>query len=123
MTCVADSLPERIFIFSNENSSILQDNHFFTSIPEVTNTIKSLKAKKSSGPDNISNFVLKKISPEAIKYLTIIYNNCLNNGYFPTAWKTKIIPLLKKPNIYTLHNFRPISMLSNVGKDFENTYE
>lgn len=45
-----------------------------------------------------------------------------NNGYFPSLWKlAKIIPIKKKIiNDNTLSNFRPISLLSNIGKLFES---
>lgn len=70
--------------------------------------------------DNISNFILKKLPAKAFEYLLIIFNNCLNNSYFPDLWKiSKIVPVQKKPNNNDVNNLRPISLLSNLGKLFE----
>lgn len=103
-------LLERIFIFDNDNSALSPiAPQMFTSIAEVTSIIKNLNSKKSAGPDNISNFILKKISKIAIESLTIIINNCLNNGYFPLDWKVaRLFPVQKKSHCFELSNFRPI---------------
>ena len=57
-----------------------------------------------------------------IRNFTILFNNILNNIYFPwKSWKSaKVIALKKKGNdISNPSNFRPISLLPNISKIFE----
>jgi hypothetical protein len=107
--------------FSDSNKSDNpNDQNKFTKPEKVKFLIKSLNSKKSSCFDNISNFLIKKFPDVAIKFLTIIYNNCINNGYFPKYWKiAKLIPLHKKKKNFEVQNFRPISLTPNLGKILE----
>ena len=118
---VALNIPEHIFLFNSENSALNPiAPHIFTDPDSVKNLLKLLRPKKSSGPDNISNYFLKKISNQAVNFLTILYNNCINNAYFPSLWKTaRILPIVKKQNNFDINNYRPISLLSNTGKILE----
>ena len=107
----------------DENFKSLEnnDNYHFTKLETIKEIIGRINNKKSYGLDEISNFVIKKLPDTSLKFLTIVFNNCLNNYYFPTIWKSaKIIPLKKKENSKCLEDFRPISMLSNLGKIFEH---
>lgn len=117
-----DVLPSHIYTFNNTfNALENQDNYHFTGVGKVKSLIIDLNNKKSSGFDGISNFMIKKFPDATIKLFTILFNNCINNGYFPKAWKSaKIIPIKKKRNSITPEEFRPISLLSNIGKVFEN---
>ncbi|KAI8115811.1 putative RNA-directed DNA polymerase from transposon X-element [Lucilia cuprina] len=77
-----------------------------------------LKPKLSSGIDNI---ILKNIPNILIyKYLTL-FNNMINNAYFPESWKhAKIVIIPKKEkDISDPKNFRAISLLLNISKVFE----
>jgi hypothetical protein len=57
--------------------------NYFTNFTQTKNIINKLNNKKSAGFDGIPNIVLKKL-PEKIKwYCTILFNNALNNMYFP----------------------------------------
>ena len=45
----------------------------------------------------------------------------MSNVYFPSAWKiAKILPIKKTRDAIKLKDFRPISLLSNVGELFEH---
>lgn len=93
----------------------------FTNSEEILAIIESLNNKKSSGPDAVPNFILKKLKPFFSKFLTIILNHCINNCYFPNYWKNaNIVPIPKpgKPSD-TVTGYRPISMLSNISKIME----
>lgn len=66
------------------------NNHHFCNPEEIADIISHLKPKKSTGMDGISNYVVKRLPQVFMIILTIIINNCLNNGYFPKKWKTAI---------------------------------
>ena len=92
----------------------------FTSPIKVNIHRMSINNKKSYGIDKISNFVLRKCPYSLDVALSCIFNHCINNGYFPTIWKkSKVIPIAKKKSAKDIKDFRPISLLSNVGKLFE----
>jgi hypothetical protein len=52
---------------------------------------------------------------------SIIFNNILNNSYFPKEWKKGKTILLKKPDKdqFDPKSFRPVSMMPNISKVFE----
>lgn len=114
--------PHQIYSFgSSFNSLESNDVYHFTNVEVIKSIVKTINNKKSFGFDGISNFMIKKLPDICFKFLTIVFNNCLNNCYFPTMWKSaKILPLKKKENSNRVEDFRPISMLSNVGKIFEH---
>ena len=92
----------------------------FIVLDDILTICKSINNNKSCGLDNISNYLIRRFPIKAFEYLTILYNNCLNNSYFPHAWKVaKIIPIPKQRDINDINNLRPISLLSNLGKIFE----
>ena len=52
--------------------------------------------------------------------VSIIFNDCLNEGKFPHEWKkANAVPVHKKGNKQSLKNFRPISLLPICNKIFE----
>jgi len=55
----------------------------FISPKEITNQIKRLPPKTSSGHDQIPNCVIKELPHQAISVLTAIFNACFRLGYFP----------------------------------------
>ena len=81
--------------------------------------IKDLENKKSSGHDGISNTLLKVIKASISPSFTIIINQMLTTDIFPDAFKlSKVIPLFKKGDSSLLVNYRPISLLPTIIKDF-----
>lgn len=114
--------PTHIYSFSDLfNSKENPDGYHFIGSGKIREIINVSNSKKSSGIDGISNFILKKFPEAALIFFTILFNNCINNCYFPEVWKSaKILPIKKKSNCKGPEDFRPISLLSNVGKIFEN---
>lgn len=96
-------------------------NSHFTSPKKLINIIDSLKNKKSAGFDQISNQMIKKLPLNTITTLSIIYNNIINNSYYPKSWKNSIIIPILKPNKTEsdITNYRPISLLSCLSKLLE----
>ena len=92
---------------------------------EVEEVIKSMKPKKSSGHDELSNDLIKQLSGVLITPLTYIINEAITHGTFPKEWKkAKIVPLYKKkgdPEDCT--NYRPISLLPTLSKVIEKIIE
>ena len=86
----------------------------------LLNLIRSLDVNKSHGFDQISVRMLKICDSSIIKPLVMIFNNSLNSGSFPSAWKkANIIPIHKKGDKMDIKNYRPISLLPICGKLFE----
>lgn len=87
---------------------------------EVINVINNLKNSTSSGADNYSTSLIKKISVYLAKPLCHIINLCFKDGSFPNILKiSKIICLYKKGNPKSITNYRPISLLSVFSKIIE----
>lgn len=83
--------------------------------------LRSLKPSKAPGEDGLCSRVLKNLPNRAINWITHLFNICLILNYFPTTWKcAKVFPLLKpgKP-ASAATSYRPISLLSTLGKVFE----
>ena len=66
--------------------------------------------------------MLRNLSRNALIHLTQLFNHLLLLGHFPTNWKTeKVIPTPKPKKPHTDPNsYRPISLLSTLGKLFES---
>ena len=90
------------------------------SVPEVENIIKNLESNKAVGPDLIHNKIIKAASPVISKALTSLFNKSLSEGHFPSCWKiAHVTPIHKKESKSICSNYRPISLLSCVGKVLE----
>ena len=86
----------------------------------ILKCISSLASKKSSGHDGISFELLKFLSPASIKPLTLIINQSLVTGIFPTKSKiAKISPTFKKDYVTLLDTYRHISLLTCTSELFE----
>ena len=87
---------------------------------DTQKAIDKLENKNSSGHNGISNKLLKLLKMELSKSLTLIINQMITTGIFPDSFKiSKITPIFKKGDVSLLSNYRPISLLPTISKNFE----
>jgi ribonuclease HI len=88
---------------------------------ELNDAITRLKIKKAPGKDGVCNEMIKHLGPAARQKLLELFNQSWNKGVFPSAWKEAIIiPILKKDkDPKKKSSYRPISLLSALGKTLE----
>ena len=88
---------------------------------EILLIIDSLDCNKASGPNSIPTDVLKLIKSNICYPLKEIMNLSFATGIYPTKLKeAKVIPIFKnKGDPLLISNYRPISLLSNLNKNFE----
>ncbi|KAG6445910.1 hypothetical protein O3G_MSEX004133 [Manduca sexta] len=113
--------------FTNHRTS--HYNNFFHGTPynmcivredEVLKQLLQLDVNKGPGPDSIPPIFLKKCACNLSKPLTIIFNHSLRSGVFPVQWKiAHLTPIHKGGNLDNIVHYRPISILSAIGKVLE----
>ena len=80
-----------------------------------------MKNKSSYGYDNISNKLIKSAKNVLIKPFTLIANQCLHTGIYPSQLKlSRVKPLFKSGDKSKFNNYRPISLLPSLSKIFES---
>ena len=88
---------------------------------EVCKKLLSIKAFKSSGPDNIPSRILKEFAYELAEPITRIFNRSITSGVVPKIWKdSDIIPIPKKQQPTCEEETRPISLTSCLCKVLED---
>jgi len=89
-------------------------------VEKILEIINSLKNSSSCGPDQLNTKLIKMNSHHFARHLTLLINDSLKIGNFPSLLKvSKIIPIHKKDSKTTIGNYRPISLLNNLSKVFE----
>lgn len=92
-----------------------------TTPEEISQIIQKLNNKKAPGPDQITNKSLKQLPPKIIIAITSYTNAILRLKHFPEAFKKAHIIMIPKPqkDHSDPNNYRPISLLSSLGKIIE----
>ena len=103
------SLGEKSFNFSKATNDIVLRN------------IKKLNTKKASQLNDVPTKYIKKFSDVFTPVITDDYNNCVAIGIFVECFKTtEIIPTYKNDKPTEKTNYRPISILFNISKIYDN---
>lgn len=98
------------------------DDFYFVEITEiqVANYINNLKNNCSQGLDQISTKLIKTHKETIIPILTKLINNVTFSAIFPNELKiAKVIPIYKSKDSTNVANYRPISVLPVLSKNFE----
>lgn len=104
-------------LIKNNTSSIFM---YPSDAIEVQGWIRDLKNVKSVGEDEIPVCLLKKVSTLIANPLCHIANTMMLTGIYPENLKITLIkPIYKKGDRTNMNNYRPISLLSNIGKILE----
>ncbi len=90
------------------------------SVEEVKSAIKGLKKNKAPGIDALGSPVYQDFPEPLINHLTVLFNQILSTGDYPSSWSVGMIKPISKhggdrsdPN-----NYRGITLLNVMGKLF-----
>ena len=85
---------------------------------ELKAVLKTLKSKKSPGPDLVTNDMLKQLSRKAEDALLNLINRTWRTGVTPPSWRVAILcPIAKKGKpLEEPGSYRPIALTSCVAK-------
>lgn len=109
----------------NDNSDITgciyKANEIFLTVEKTLKIVKSRNNKKSSGCDNMNNFIIKNLSVKTWEFITILFNHIINSACTPNIWKrATIVPIPKNnQNCNNIEQQRPISMINPISKIIE----
>jgi len=121
-TYLANQIPTEDMKFEKLNPNSLFIGP--TTTVEISNIINSLKNKSSSGPDSISNTLIKQHIQFFTKPLTHIINLIFKTGVVPEHFRiAQIIPIYKSGSKQCCENYRPISLTNNFSKIFEKCFK
>ena len=93
----------------------------FMTVKQMDRLLLDTNTSSASGEDGISYNLMKQCSDSSKKVFCDIINACLAENIFPSAWKEAKVTMLPKPGRDRSFacNYRPISLLSCLGKIYE----
>ena len=91
------------------------------SLTDIEKEIKSLNTNKASHSSHIPTKILKQNVDFFSSFILDYVNKSISSSTFPSILKlADIIPVYNKDSRYEKSNYRPISVLPNLSKIFEN---
>ena len=113
------SIPQPAQIFEKLDSDRLLNVEI--TVEDVKARLASLREDKSSGADDLSPRLLKRISEEIAYPVTVLFNQSMDEGAVPQDWKTaNVTPIFKKGSRSQPENYRPVSLTSQLSKVMES---
>ncbi|MCG7879453.1 MAG: reverse transcriptase domain-containing protein [Candidatus Thiodiazotropha taylori] len=89
-------------------------------IAEVESVLKILPVGKATGPNGLSNRILRELSQELSYPYCSLFNQSLRTGSVPSSYKqANVCPVPKKDDLSVVSNHRPISLLNSEEKVLE----
>ena len=90
-------------------------------LQELQSKLRRSKKKSSPGEDKVSYTIINQAPDSFKEFLVYLFESCLKTGYFPTTWKCATGVMLPKngKDAKIPNNYRPISLLSCLGKTLE----
>lgn len=89
---------------------------------EFAGAYARMRASKAPGMDGYTNRMLRVVWQTIPEYMKAMYNACLNVAVFPESWKVaRVVVIPKGPDkdMAALRSYRPICLLSGLGKALE----
>ena len=87
---------------------------------EIEFALSNLDPNKSTGHDLIPAKILRISSKELSHPLADFYSSCIESCEWPLQWKKgDWIPVFKKDNKQDIKNYKPVTVLTVIGKVFE----
>ena len=87
---------------------------------EIEDIISNFDTNKSTGPNSVTQQLLKLIKTSISTPLSNMFNLSFSEGRCPNFLKiSSVIPIYKKDSKLKVANYRPISLLSNINKILE----
>ena len=108
-------------IIRKENREIGTNHIPSITVSKFQDLLGETKSNSAPGEDEITYELLKRCSTHSKKVFCNLLNKCLDKNVFPNAWKHAKVKMLAKPGRDKSQacNYRPISLLSCLGKMYE----
>ena len=88
-----------------------------TTPADVFRILSTLPRHKAPGLDSITTYLLRESASGIASSLALLFNRSFSDRRFPDAWKDAlVVPVFKRGDRSLLTNYRPIALLSSVGK-------
>ena len=118
---VCELFPTVMEIECLENEPAQTENIPRITPDELRQACAKIKNGKTPGPDGIPNKVLKLAMEKFPEIFLQVFNQCLQEGVFPKAWRKQWLVLIPKagkpPGLPS--SYRPICLLDTIGKTLE----
>lgn len=96
-----------------------EDPEVEIALEDIIKAVQKLETRKSPGPDQISNEMIKFGGNAAIKEIHKLFKKVFMTNVIPNQWRTSItVPVFKKGDKQKPSNYRGISLLNGISKLF-----